>query len=173
MRSRPRARDALAAMADRLAADFPGRRISYLDSGFPFFAWFPMLPHLSHGDGRKVDVALLFLDPGTGHPVHGRAPSPIGYWGYVLPARGAVLPCDGRPSWLRWDFDWLQPLLPELHLDEAAQAALLKEMAESRQVVRVLAEPHLTARLGADHPKIRFQGCDAARHDDRIHGEFR
>jgi hypothetical protein len=169
----PAARAVLAAMASRLAADFRGRRISYLDAGFPFFAWFPMVPHLSHGDGRKVDIALLFLDSASGGPAPGRAPSPIGYWGYVPPRPAATLPCDGQRSWLRWDFDWLQPLLPEFRMDEAAQAALLKDLAASRQVVRVLIEPHLKARLDADHPKIRFQGCAAARHDDHIHVEFR
>ncbi len=169
----PAARDALSATATRLAAEVPGRRISYLDSGFPFFAWFPMLPHLSHTDGRKVDLALFFLDPATGRPAPGRAPSPIGYWAYVPPDPGAALPCNGRKSWLRWDFHWLQPLLPALRLDEAAQAALLKDLAASPQVRRILIEPHLKARLGADHPKIRFQGCAAARHDDHVHIEFR
>lgn len=169
----PAARDALAVTANRLAAGVSGRRIGYLDSGFPFFAWFPMLPHLSHGDGRDVDAALFFIDPATGGPASGRAPSPIGYWGYVLPPPGAALPCDGRRSWLRWDFDWLQPLLPNLPLDEAALAALLRDLAASPRVARVLIEPHITARLGIEHGKIRFQGCFAARHDDHVHIEFR
>ncbi|MDH3228387.1 MAG: hypothetical protein OEN55_01220 [Alphaproteobacteria bacterium] len=167
------ARDVLAATAKRWAADFPDGRLSFLDSGFPFFAWFPMLPHLSHGDGRKVDVALLFLDPATGGPASGRAPSPIGYWGYVKPEVGATLPCGGRSTWLRWDFDWLQPLLPELRLDEAAVAALLQDLAASPRVVRIFVEPHISARLGVKNRKIRFQGCAAARHDDHIHVEFR
>jgi len=169
----PAARDVLAATARRLAADFPGRRLSYLDSGFPFFSWFPMLPHLSHGDGRKVDVALLFVDPATGGPLPGRAPSPVGYWGFLQPKPGATLPCGRGSSWRRWNFDWLQPLLPELRLDEAALAALLMDLAASRQVSRVFVEPHVGARLGIEHRKIRFQGCAAARHDDHIHVEFR
>ena len=169
----PAARDVLVATASRLAVDLPGRRVSYLDSGFPFFDWFPMLPHLSHGDGRKVDIALFFLDPATRRPVPGRAPSPIGYWGYVRPARAAALPCEGWASWSRWDFDRLQSVLPELRLDEAALAALLEDLAASPRVVRIFVEPHLGARLGVEHRKIRFQGCAAARHDDHIHVEFR
>ncbi len=169
----PRARDTLREVSRRLAATEPGRRLSYLDAGFPFLSRFPMLPHLSHGDGRKVDIALPFLDPATGRPAAGRAPSPIGYWGYVPPAPGAALPCDGPTSWLRWDFDWLQPLLPELQLDAEALAALLGELTASPRVTRVLVEPHLAARVGAGHRKIRFQGCGAARHDDHVHVEFR
>jgi hypothetical protein len=169
----PAARDALAGTARRLAVEHPGRRISYLDAGFPFFAWFPMLPHLSHRDGRSIDLALLFVDPATGRPVPGRARSPIGYWGYVPPRPGAALPCRGQPSWLRWDFEWLQPLLPGIRLDEPAMAALLKGLATSPGVARVLVEPHISARLGTGHRKIRFQGCAAARHDDHIHVRFR
>ncbi len=169
----PAARDALRDVAARVAATTPGRQIRYLDAGFPFFAWFPMLPHLSHGDGRKVDIALPFIDPVTGRPAAGGARSPIGYWGYVPPRPGSPLPCDGRSSWRRWELRWLQPLLPELQLDAAALAALLNELAASPRVTRVFVEPHIGARVGIAHRKIRFQGCAAARHDDHIHVEFR
>ena len=169
----PNARTALDSAARRLSAEFPGRRMAYLDAGFPLFDWFPMLPHLSHRDGRKIDLALLFVDPQDNRPAPGRASSPIGYWGYVQPGPGAVQPCAGRRSLLRWDFDWLQPLLPDLRLDEAALAALLKNLVDSPAVLRVLMERHLADRLGVVHAKIRFQGCRAARHDDHIHIEFR
>ncbi len=169
----PAARDALREIAGRVAATAPGRQIRYLDAGFPFLAWFPMPPHLSHGDGRKVDIALPFSDPVTGRPAAGRARSPIGYWGYVPPRPGSPLPCEGRSSWRRWEFRWLQPLLPELVLDAAALSALLHELAASPRVGRVLVEPHIGARVGIARHKIRFQGCAAARHDDHIHVEFR
>lgn len=169
----PSARAALADAARRFSARFPDRRVSYLDAGFPFFDWFPMLPHLSHGDGRKIDFALPFLDSRTGRPLPGRARSPIGYWGYVPPAPDAVLPCRGQRSWLRWDFDWLQPLLPAMRLDTAALAYFVDDLAASDHVSRLLVEPHLWARLGTGRRKVRFQGCAAARHDDHIHVEFR
>ena len=169
----PTARAALDATAARLAAVAPGRRLVYLDAGFPFHAWFPMLPHLSHGDGRKIDVALLFVDPGSRRPLPGRARSPIGYGGYVPPAPGAALPCSGIRSWRRWDFDWLQPLLPDLDLDVVALRGLFAALVASPRVARVFIEPHIGARLGMRHDKIRFQGCGAARHDDHIHIEFR
>jgi len=169
----PEARSALATTAGRLARTAPGRRISYLDSGFPFLAGFPMLPHLSHGDGRKIDLALLYVNPASGLPTPGRAPSPIGYCGYVQPGPGAPRPCEGAVSWRRWDFPWLQKWLPHLRLDEHATAALLSDLAASPRVFRVFVEPHLQARLGIAHPKVRFQGCEAARHDDHIHVEFR
>ena len=35
-------------------------KLIYLDAGFPFIDGFPLLPHLSHNDGRKVDVSFVY-----------------------------------------------------------------------------------------------------------------
>ena len=47
---RPELNALLARTAERL--DGSGITISYLDANFPFFDGFPLLPHLSHNDGR-------------------------------------------------------------------------------------------------------------------------
>lgn len=167
------AAETLLSTSAALSNSRPGMRVSYLDAGFPFFNWFPMFPHLSHRDGRKIDLALLYRDPETGASVPGRAPSPIGYWGYAPPGPGASRPCAGGESWLRWDFDWLQPVWADLELDSESTAALLAGLARSPAVTRILIEPHLKERLAPGVPKIRFQGCAAARHDDHMHIEFR
>ena len=159
------ARQALQKVSAELSADFKGPWVTYLDAGFPFFDWFPMFPHISHGDGRKIDLALV-------HMYDAATPSPIGYWGFVQPRPGDPQPCDGREGWLRWNMAWLQPLLPEIELDVRRTAALLGALAQDREVRRILIEPHLQRRLGVDYPGIRFQGCRAARHDDHIHVEF-
>lgn len=169
----PSVRAELLRIADDLSAEFPGIRLSYLDAGFPFFDGFVLPPHLTHGDGRKVDLALLFVAAETGRPLAGRAPSPIGYWGYVPPRPDEPAPCAGIRSWLRWDFDWLQPLLPRMELDQERTAALLARLGQSPLVSRIFLEAHLQGRLGAGSPRVRFQGCGAARHDDHIHVGFR
>lgn len=71
---------ALIEVAEQLAANDSGAPIPFLDAGFPFGFGFPMLPHLSHGDGRKVDLAIPLL----------RGGSPVGYLAYV--------PVDGTPA---------------------------------------------------------------------------
>ncbi|HKK76486.1 MAG TPA: hypothetical protein VJ953_15505 [Saprospiraceae bacterium] len=38
----------------------PSLRINYLDANFPFWNEFPLLPHLSHDDGKKVDISFLY-----------------------------------------------------------------------------------------------------------------
>jgi hypothetical protein len=39
-------------------------------------------------------------------------------------------------------------------------------------VERVFIEPYLAKRLGVSSPRLRFQGCGAARHDDHVHVEI-
>lgn len=88
--------------------------VRYLDVDFPF-PFIPLLSHLSHYDGQKIDVAFQFQKDGA---YHDGARFPIGYWGY---AKESKKRCQGFESPyiipFRWDFDWLQPLLPDLNLD--------------------------------------------------------
>ena len=139
--------------------------IAYLDAGFPFFDWFPMIPRLSHRDGRKIDLALVYGESRA-------TPSPIGYWDFVQPRPGDPRPCAGREGLFRWNLVWLQPLFPAAELDEPRTAELLRALIRGPNVKRIFIEPHLRRRLGVDHAKVRFQGCRAARHDDHIHVEF-
>ncbi|MEO0486532.1 MAG: hypothetical protein AAF092_11530 [Pseudomonadota bacterium] len=146
--------EAAAVTAD-LGKAVPGTVV--LDAGFPFIDGFPLLPHLSHDDGRKVDTALYY---------DGSPPSPLGYFAFEP---GPTDCPDGLWPTMRWDMEWFQPLWPERTLDGARLAAAAQFLANDPRVEKLFLEPHLQARLGLSHPKIRFQGCRAARHDDHIH----
>lgn len=156
---RPALRGELEAIAARYAEAYPGERVRYLDAGFPIRG-VPLIPHLSHHDGRKLDLALP-----------GRGGSPLGYLGYVAPPTGRAA-C--APRWLdrRWDLQLLQPLIA-LDLDRSRASALVGAVASRRAVGRILLEPHVEARLSVASDKIRFQGCHAARHDDHLHLQLR
>lgn len=180
---RPAVRDALVDAAREVAAAHPGAVVRYLDAGFPL-PGLPLLPHLSHGDGRKVDVALLFERDGA--PVDG-TPSPLGYWGFAVPPGpdGARLAADRDaacagalaevpvlgPTRLRWDLPWLQPAWPALALDVDRTGALVRALSADERVTRMLLEPTLHAAVGA--PKVRANPCAVARHDDHLHVEVR
>ncbi len=58
--------DALAAAAMEQA--YPGTVTPYLDANFPFLDGMPLAPHLSHDDGRKLDLAFFYADPGGALP---------------------------------------------------------------------------------------------------------
>jgi len=66
-----------------------------LDANFPFFDGFPILPHLSHNDGNKIDIAFYYGDPSIGQYLRGKAKSPIGYWGFERPGQAPNCPAPG------------------------------------------------------------------------------
>jgi hypothetical protein len=150
----------------------PGTRTLYLDANFPFISGFPLLPHLSHNDGRKLDLAFYYADNnGTYQP--GKLRSPIGYWAFEFPVDGETSRCRGNQLLtLRWDMALLQPMFTRLAVDTPRTKAALNWLFANGQkfaVERIFVEPHLAARLGVFSPILGFQGCRAARHDDHMH----
>lgn len=167
----PRLKRAAEAMADHVAKRHPGTVTLALDGGFPFLDSFPMLPHLSHADGRKLDFAFYYKDE-DGY-ARGRARSPIGYWAFETPRAGERRPCRDQDGWsLRWRMAWFEALHNDLELEpRRTRTALrwLKTRGPGQGIGKVFVEPHLADRLGVGGGVIRFQGCAAARHDDHIH----
>jgi hypothetical protein len=152
--------------AVRVAAAFPGTVTLALDGGFPFLPGFPLLPHLSHDDGEKLDFSYVYVgDSGGAAP--GETRSALGYFAFET-----LDETDSCPSvWLtmRWSLRWLQPILRNLKLEPDKTAALARAFLADPRVDKVFIEPPLAAKLGLLDPKLRFQGCRAARHDDHIH----
>ena len=149
--------------AARLDAEFPGAKTLALDASFPFLNGFPLLPHLSHDDGEKADIAFFYQDGGGYLP--GAARSPIGYFAF----EDGPTQCPGRWLTLRWNLRPLQSLWPDYALEPQRTRRLLQILAADPRTGKILLEPHLQRSLGLSHPKLRFQGCRAARHDDHIH----
>ena len=142
----------------------PDMVVRYLDAGFPF-PFIPLLPHLSHSDGQRIDVAFQFEQEGD---YVDRARSPIGYWGYAQESKERCVDHNNKyPILLRWDFKWLQPLLPDLDLDITKNKTLFTALAKDKQVCTILLEPTLHKALEA--PKLLGNSCDVARHDDHFH----
>lgn len=157
-------------LSQHMQTAHPGTITLYLDGNFPFFDGFPLIPHLSHSDGRKLDLAFYYTDP-AGQYVPGVTKSPIGYWAFEEPAGGADA-CGGKAGWLRWNMAWFRPFLADMKLDEERTRAAINWLSTSGQqlgVEKMYLEPHLASRLGAGSGLIRFQGCKAARHDDHVH----
>jgi len=154
-------------IAETMDQRFPGTKTVVLDANFPFFDNFPLLPHLSHHDGEKADLAFYYQDQ-TGY-LPSATRSPIGYFAFE---QG---PSDCPATWpsLRWDFEMLQPMWADYTLEPERNRAVLQILANDPRIGRIFVEPHLIQSLNAAHPNIRFQGCRAARHDDHIHLQLR
>jgi hypothetical protein len=166
----PGTSDLVMALAEAMSRQFPGSPVTTLEGGFPFIDGFPVLPHLSYRDGRKVDVAFFYRRTDIDEPIPWGSPSPVGYFVYG-PLPGEPAPCIGRWTPLRWDFSWFQPAAPVWRIDEIRTAAMIAWLKEQPRVARLFIEPYLAERLSAAGGKVRFQGCKAARHDDHIHIE--
>lgn len=160
----PATRDVAQTLANRMAVAHPGTQTRALDGNFPYFDGFPLLPHLSHDDGEKLDFALYWQDAG-GNYRPGASKLPIGYWGYAP----GLTACPTTARDLRWDMGWLQGIRAGWQVDVPRLRSALRILAEETPTAKILIEPHLSDVAGVTSPKIRFQGCRAARHDDHIH----
>jgi hypothetical protein len=57
---RPEMNTVLRGLDEILKKEDPNFNIYFLDANFPFFNGFPLLPHLSHNDGKKLDISLVY-----------------------------------------------------------------------------------------------------------------
>jgi hypothetical protein len=169
----PAARTALLRVAEAVRRRHPGAVVRYMEASWPS-GLRPMPPHLSHGDGRQVDL-VLFYEGRDGRPLakpakpYGRhAP---GYGAFEPPRREAERACvPDKGHHAAPDPPGSRPW----RLHEARTAELVRRLSADQGVRRIFIEPHLKARLGfSDDPKVRFAGCQAARHDDHVHVDFR
>ncbi|MEM5471623.1 hypothetical protein WNZ14_07790 [Hoeflea sp. AS60] len=159
----PEMKASLNDLAAQMESEFPGTMTLVLDANFPFIAGFPLLPHLSHDDGRKADLAFYYRENDAYMPGYTR--SPVGYFAF----EPGPTNCPSQLISLRWDMDWLQGFWPDYQLDEARVKSALEWLSSDERIEKVFIEPHLRERFGIQSDKIRFQGCRAARHDDHIH----
>ncbi len=150
-------------LSKHMAARHPGTVTLVLDANFPFLDGFPLLPHLSHKDGRKLDIAFWYEDQGAYLP--GVTKSPLGYFAF----EPGPTDCPNTNLTLRWNLAWLQTLWPAYTLDQTRMRTALRWLGADPRVARVFLEPHLRQSLGVSAPNFGFQGCRAARHDDHIH----
>lgn len=152
---------------------FPGTQINYLDANFPFINSFPLIPHLSHNDGKKLDLSFCYKEKATGKESNSN-PSPIGYGVCEEPKDGEENSADFCEKKGYWQYSFLTNIIPQegkekLELDEKRTQSLVDFFSEENSIGKIFIEPYLKKRLELNSQKIRFHGCQAVRHDDHIH----
>jgi hypothetical protein len=168
---RPQLKSAITDISIIMNKKCPGTEVLYLDANFPFINKFPLLPHLSHNDGRKLDLAFCYLDKKTGREVND-SPSWLGYGVCEEPENGeynAALFCDSKGY---WQYSFLKKFIPgesSYSFDKKRTRILLQLLVDDKRIGRIFLEPHLKERLNLSSSKIGFHGCQAVRHDDHIH----
>ncbi|MFT3704142.1 MAG: hypothetical protein QM802_17375 [Agriterribacter sp.] len=159
--------------AKEMNQKFPGTVLNYLDANFPFINGFPLLPHLSHNDGKKLDIAFCYIDNATGMQSND-APSPIGYGISELPRANEINTSNFCSSQGYWQYSFLSKIVPQnnkkqFSFDSSRTKEVVTCFAAKSGIGKIFIEPHLKTRLGLISDKIRFHGCQAVRHDDHIH----
>ena len=156
----------------RMNKVYPGIKLVYLDANFPFFDGFPLLPHLSHHDGKKIDISFIYSDE-TGKASNLK-PSNSGYGVFENPRNGEINQTEICKNNGGWQYDYPKYLTlgktnSGIQFNQQATKQLIQFMVEDSRVQKIFIEPHLKTRLQLTNSKIRFQGCRAVRHDDHIH----
>lgn len=181
---RPGLREVVTDVSARLAGRHPGFRLNYFDANFPFRlalgpfrrrGGFPLYPHLSHNDGRKVDLGFVYRDAVTG-ALSRKTPSAIGYGISEEPLPGEY----DRPSECRghWMYSFLRDVWPQgakadYYFDPAITRELVQAFADDSRIAKVLLEPHLKTRLRLRSGRISGVQCGSVRHDDHLHVQIR
>ncbi len=168
----PKLKEEVLTVAQQLRVDNPDLILTYLDANFPFVDGFPLLPHRSHDDGEKLDLAFFYKRDGE---LTSRAPA-FGGYGRMASAEDREL--DQAQKCLNkgyWQYSLLEPLArPFLGsgytLEPEATQAMVRAFARRKAIGKIFLEPHLKSRWRLNgYNKIRFHGCAAVRHDDHLH----
>lgn len=174
---RPELREATYRVSEQLQKQFPGMVLNYLDANFPFIDKFPLLPHLSHNDGKKLDLSFAYRDNQT-KAITNELPSFIGYGVCEEPTFNEIntaIVCEQKGY---WQYSFLKKIIPQgskedFTFDATRTKRLVELFARENSIGKIFIEPHLKSRLGLTSPKIRFHGCQAVRHDDHIHVQLK
>jgi hypothetical protein len=174
---RPQLREITYNVAESMNKKYPGTTINYLDANFPFIDKFPLLPHLSHNDGKKLDLSFQYNDSQTGK-ITNDTPSFIGYGICEEPKEGEEnkpVDCEKKGY---WQYNLLRDIVSQdnkhkFTFENNRTKELVNSFASHEGLGKIFIEPHLKTRLGLTNSKIRFHGCQAVRHDDHIHVQLK
>jgi hypothetical protein len=164
-------------VAKQMNDKFPGTTINYLDANFPFINKFPLIPHLSHNDGKKLDLSFCYHDSKTNEPTND-CPSFIGYGICEEPRPNEKNTADFCADRGYWQYSFLTKVMSQnskkdFTFDSDKTRKLVNLFAKQSTIGKIFIEPHLKIRLNLTSDKIRFHGCQAVRHDDHIHVQLK
>ncbi len=150
----------------------PQVKLRYLDACFPFWDGFPLLPHLSHNDGNKIDLSLVYED--ANGIIVNKSKSNTGYGIFVEPTIDEINQSQQCIKKGFWQYDFPQYLTlgsknEDLVFSQKGTSDLMRALLSSSKLQKIFIEPHLKLRIGIQDSRIRFQGCHSVRHDDHIH----
>lgn len=171
---RPLMRETAFEIASEMGDKYPGIRINYFDANHPFFKGYPLLPHLSHNDGKKLDLGFIY-NSSLDNSISSKTPSAIGYGISEEPRLGEYnrpLECSKNPK--NWMYNFMYNIYPQsakenYTFNSSLNKELIKAFVKNKNISKVLLEPHLKVRLGLNFEKVKQVQCGSVRHDDHFH----
>ncbi|MGJ8594187.1 MAG: hypothetical protein ACSHXF_16680 [Aquaticitalea sp.] len=173
---RPELNKTIGTLATEFEKRNSGIKMIYLDANFPFMDKFPLLPHLSHNDGKKIDISLIYENPNG--QLTNKKKSVSGYGAYEKPNKNEYDQIEVCKKQGNWQYDFPQYLTlgtinKDIKFSEKGTRELVNLILKQNNIGKLFIEPHLKNRLKLTNPKVRFHGCQAVRHDDHIHFQLR
>ncbi len=146
--------------------------IHYLDANFPFINKFPLFPHLSHNDGKKIDISFIYTSKQG--VISNKQKSISGYGVFEEPKTNEYNQTKNclKQGYFQYDYSkylTLGKINHELVFSEKHTKILIEKFLKNNELGKLFIEPHLKTRMNLTNKKVRFQGCRAVRHDDHIH----
>jgi len=150
-------------------------KIKYLDASFPFINKFPLLPHLSHNDGKKIDISFVYENA---HGIVDDKKSRSGYGVFVPLKTGEYNQTKACKSKGAFQYDYpkyltLGKVNENLKFSIKGTKQLIEALLKNRKLGKLFIEPNLKKRLKLNDKRVRNHGCRAVRHDDHIHVQLR
>ncbi|MFK8058672.1 MAG: hypothetical protein AB8B78_01125 [Polaribacter sp.] len=172
----PKLKNVLTDVSLSMQKENPGIKLIYLDANFPFINGFPLLPHLSHNDGKKIDISFIYEDKNG--RITNLKPSNSGYGIFEEPNKKEINQITICKENGFWQYDFTKYLTfgtkkKDLKISEKATKSLINSILKYKNTHKIFIEPHLKRRMNLKNPKIRFHGCSAVRHDDHIHFQIK
>ena len=150
--------------------------INYLDANFPFINKFPLLPHLSHNDGKKIDISLIY-ETKNGTITNGQK-TVSGYGVFENPKSNEYNQIEKclKNGNLQYDYPKYMTfgsINSDLVFSEKGTKKLINSILKNQYLGKLFIEPHLKSRMKLNDNRIRYHGCRAVRHDDHIHVQLK
>lgn len=171
---RPELKETALKVSSELSQLYPGIKINYFDANHPFYKGYPLLPHLSHDDGKKLDLGFIYNDAASG-VLSNSTPSVIGYGISEEPNPGEYdRPGECSQNEKNWMYSFMRNIYPQdakmnYDFNLSITKALITSFASEKNIQKILLEPHLKTRLHLKSGKIKPVQCGSVRHDDHFH----
>ena len=156
------------------AQKFKSVRINYFEANHPFYKGYPLIPHLSHNDGKKLDLGFVYNEIDN-NQISPNTPSVIGYGISEEPNHGEYdRPSDCGQNPKNWMYNFMRNLYPQgakrdYQFNAIITRELINSFARNRNIQKIFLEPHLKSRLSLTSDKIKPVQCGSVRHDDHFH----